>query len=174
MVLLQSVLINHVQFLLVFGPPFLANTCFPRPFPMLFLLLSILQPLPLNQGVVHKRMQPQTQRQMQLQLQPQIMQEELKTAKPPQAMKKPSILASIATTRVVKVKIATGKDGNSATQIGMQLKHPTIQSAITIKSVLKSIKKCTSKSDLHLLWINFHILFDYIRIVHNNLIDSPD
>ena len=121
-------------------------------------------------------MHPQTQLQMQPQpkKQPQIMQEELKTATQPQAMKTPSTLASMATTRVAKVETATGKDGNSATQIGMQLKYPTIQSAITIQSVLKSIKKCRSISYLHLLWINFHILFGYIRIAHNNPIDSPD
>ena len=65
------------------------------------------------------------------------MQEELKTATPPQVMKTPSALASIATTRVAKVETDTGKDGNSATQIEMQLKYPTIRSAITIKSVLK-------------------------------------
>ena len=106
--------------------------------------------------------QPQTQQQTHPQTQPQITQEELKTATPPQSMKTPSMLVSMATTRVAKVETATGKDGNSVTQIGMQLKYPTIRSAITIQSVLKSIKKYTSKSDLHLLWINFHILFGYI------------
>ena len=55
MVIIQSVLLDCVCFLLVFGTPLLAQTCFLRPFPMSFLLLLILHPSSLNQGVVHKR-----------------------------------------------------------------------------------------------------------------------
>ena len=110
-------------------------------------------------------------------MQPQIMQV-MKTATQLQAMKSTLTLTIMATTRLEKVETATinVKDDNSVTQIVMQMKYPTIQSApqaITIQSVLKSIEKCTSKSDLDLLQIDFYITFD-LQITHNDPIDSPE
>ena len=110
--------------------------------------------------------------------QPQITQA-MKTATQPQAIKTTSTMTSMATTRVAKAESATvnGKADNSAMQIVMQMRYPTIRSApqaITIRSVLKSIEKFTSKSDLHLLRIDIHNIFGYLWIDHNNPIDSPE
>ena len=91
----------------------------------------------------------------------------MKPAMQPQAMKTTSTLTSMATTRVAKAETATinGKADNSATQIVMQMRYLTIRSApqaITLQSILKSIEKCMSKSDMNLLWIDFHIIFGYL------------
>ena len=74
-------------------------------------------------------------------------------------------------------QITQAKSDNCVMQIVMQMRYPTMQSApqaITIQHVPNSIKKCTSKSDLHLLWIHFHIIFGYLQIAHNNQIDSQE
>ena len=67
------------------------------------------------------------------------------------------------------------KVDNCAMQIVMQMRHHTMgpaPQAITIRSTPHSIKKCISKYDLHLLQIDFHIVFGYLQITHNNQIDS--
>ena len=41
---------------------------------------------------------------------------------------------------------------------------------VTIRSAPNSIKKCTSKYDLHLLRFDFHIIFGYLQVAHNDQI----
>ena len=92
----------------------------------------------------------------------------------PQAITQPQPQALTQQQALMEPKMAMQpqeKVDNCATQIVIHMRYHTMRPApqeITIESATHSIKKCTSKYDLHLLRINFHIIFGCLQIAHNN------
>ena len=100
-----------------------------------------------------------------------------KTATQPQAITQPQASTQPQAITQPQLQLTQAKSDKFKTQIVMQMTYPTMQSApqaVTIQSAPNSIKKCMSKYDLHLFRFDFHIIFGYLQIAHNNQIDSQE